>query len=121
MKYIILVMSLLLCLACSPKIMGTFQGEVDAWLEESGAEYPVEYYRFKRGKQFKYEVIFCFPNDRGSGRYRLKKDSIRFEFKYLNDPEVQDMWEISDTTWTLPFKMVNDSLILIDGVEFKRW
>ncbi len=120
MKYIILVMSLLLCLACSPKIMGTFQGEVDAWLEESGAEYPVEYYRFKRGKQFKYEVIFCFPNDRGSGRYRLKKDSIRFEFKYLNDPEVQDMWEISDTTWTLPFKMVNDSLLLIDGVEFRR-
>jgi hypothetical protein len=111
---------IVLLFACTPKLNGTFEGAIDQWLLDSGGEYPVEYYRFKHKNRFKYEVIFCYPNERGSGRFSIRKDSIQFKFKYLNDPEEFDEWEISDTTWTMPFRMVNDSLLLINGVEFKK-
>lgn len=123
MRSICIASLIILLSACSPKLNGTFEGAVDQWMLDSGGEYPVEYYRFDRGKKFTHVVMFCFPNERGLGKYSIQGDSIRFNFKHLDDPEIQNDWEISDTTWTLPFRMVNDSLLLIKGVSFRksRW
>lgn len=120
MKYPILILLILLFQGCAPKLQGSFEGEVDAWILDSGGEYPVDYYRFKRGNRFDYRVIFCMLTIRGSGSYRIEKDSIRFQYKSLNDPEVDDDWELSDTLIQMPFQRLNDSTVLLDGVKFRR-
>lgn len=120
MKYQYLILLMLFSQGCTPKLQGTFEGEVEAWMSDSGGEYPVDYYRFKRRNQFEYRVIFCMLTIRGSGRYRIEKDSIRFQYKPLNDPEVDDDWELSDTLIRMPFQRLNDSTVLLDGVRFQR-
>ena len=123
MKYPILILLILFVQGCAPKLQGTFEGEVEAWMAESGGEYPVDYYRFKRGNRFDYRVIFCMLTIRGSGKYRIEKDSIRFQYKHLNepDPEVDDAWKLSDTLIRMPFQRLNDSTVLLDGVRFRRF
>ncbi len=122
MKPCCLLLLVLIHLACSPKISGTFEGEVEAWLSDSGGEYPVEYYRFKSENKFEYRVIFCMLTIRGSGRYRVKDDSVGiFKYKILNDPEVDDAWEISDTIIQKPFRILNNTTLLIDQVKFTRF
>jgi hypothetical protein len=111
---------MLLFQGCAPKLQGTFEGEVEDWLLDSRGEYPVDYYRFKRGNRFEYRVIFCMLTIRGSGRYRIEKDSILLKYKPLNEPEVDDLWELSDTLIQMPFQRLNDSTVLMDGVRFRR-
>jgi hypothetical protein len=120
MKYQYLILLMLLFQGCAPKLQGTFEGEVEDWLLDSRGEYPVDYYRFKRGNRFEYRVIFCMLTIRGSGRYRIEKDSILLKYKPLNEPEVDDLWELSDTLIQMPFQRLNDSTVLMDGVRFRR-
>ena len=110
MKYQILILLLLIFQGCAPKLQGTFEGEVEAWIAESDGEYPVDHYRFKRGNRFDYRVIFCML-------------TIRFKYKPLNepDPEVDDAWKLSDTLIRMPFQRLNDSTVLLDGVRFRRF
>lgn len=80
-KVIKLCVLLFVLNGCNTKISeGVYQEDLARWKNENG-EFPIEYYQFAKNKKFKYGIIFCFLNENGYGKYRIKGNKLNLKFK----------------------------------------